>query len=149
MKTTFQVSSAAVILSAFLMGCSSAPDQASTGVDMVNDDAAYTAGFKDGCYSGEAADLGENSKFILNAEQYATDAEYAAGWADAFRLCESRENFEIRQSRASYQWLKMDMALQQTFDHAAVNLSSSAGGPNKELTNTFDLFHDQAYLFDE
>ncbi|NDV53012.1 hypothetical protein [Salipiger sp. PrR003] len=66
-----------------------------------NVSAAYREGFDDGCSSGRQASGSSFNKFEKNQERFNTDTDYAQGWSDAFRQCETQEEARQRQMRST------------------------------------------------
>ena len=60
---------------------------------------AYAEGFDDGCHSGHKAGGNMFEQFKKDVRRFDSDTEYAQGWSDAFRQCESEQEAIERQTR--------------------------------------------------
>ena len=60
---------------------------------------AYAEGFDDGCHSGNKAGGSLFDQFKKDVERFETEKEYAQGWSDGFRQCESQQEAAQRQAR--------------------------------------------------
>lgn len=65
--------------------------------------AAYAQGFDDGCHSGRKAGGSLFDQFKKDVRRFDSDKDYAAGWSDAFRQCESEQESAARQARMAIQ----------------------------------------------
>lgn len=89
----------AVVLStfslAFLSGCVSQKES------MIKEGfpVAYADGFDDGCHSGKKAGGNMFEQFKKDVRRFENDREYAQGWSDGFRQCETEEENLERQIR--------------------------------------------------
>jgi hypothetical protein len=62
---------------------------------------SYVDGFDDGCHSGKKAGGSMFDQFKKDVRRFETDKEYAQGWSDGFRQCETEEEALERQIRMS------------------------------------------------
>ena len=65
---------------------------------------AYVDGFDDGCHSGKKAGGSMFDQFNKDVRRFENDPEYASGWSDGFRQCESEEEAIERQTRMGMQY---------------------------------------------
>jgi hypothetical protein len=61
--------------------------------------AGYAQGFDDGCHSGRKAGGSLFDQFKKDVRRFESDKDYASGWSDAFRQCESQQENAARQAR--------------------------------------------------
>lgn len=89
-----------------LTGCLSTHDS------MVRDGypLAYADGFEDGCHSGHNAGGSLFDQFRKDVRRMNADAQYAQGWSDGFRQCESEEEAAQRMARMSIEQQKLNEA---------------------------------------
>lgn len=59
----------------------------------------YAEGFDDGCHSGHKAGGSLFDQFKKDVRRFESDRDYASGWSDAFRQCESEQEAAARQAR--------------------------------------------------
>jgi hypothetical protein len=59
----------------------------------------YVDGFDDGCHSGKKAGGNMFDQFKKDVGRFQNDSQYAQGWSDAFRQCESEEEASERMFR--------------------------------------------------
>ena len=62
---------------------------------------SYKAGFDDGCHSGRQAAGSYFDQFAKDQARFNSDGDYAQGWSDAFRQCETREEELERNIRSA------------------------------------------------
>jgi len=62
---------------------------------------AYADGFDDGCHSGNKAGGSMFEEFKKDVKRFGKDSEYAQGWSDGFRQCESEQEALQREIRMS------------------------------------------------
>ena len=62
---------------------------------------SYRAGFDDGCHSGRQAAGSLFDEFRKDQARFNSDSDYAQGWSDAFRQCESQEEAVERRVRSA------------------------------------------------
>ncbi len=60
---------------------------------------AYADGFDDGCHSGKKAGGNNFEQFKKDVRRFNADQQYAQGWSDAFRECETEQKSSDRQTR--------------------------------------------------
>lgn len=60
---------------------------------------AYAEGFDDGCHSGNKAGGSLFDEFKKDVNRFDRDRQYAQGWSDGFRQCESEQEAIERQTR--------------------------------------------------
>jgi len=81
--------------------------------------AAYADGFEDGCHSGKKAGGSYFDQFKKDVNRFNSDKEYAQGWTDSFRQCETEQEALDRQTRMSIEWQRMDNDRKNNFDSEA------------------------------
>ncbi len=59
----------------------------------------YADGFDEGCHSGKQAGGNMFEQFRKDTRRFASDNQYAQGWSDGFRQCETEEESMQRQTR--------------------------------------------------
>ncbi len=62
---------------------------------------SYADGFEDGCHSGRKAGGSMFDQFKKDVRRFQTDKQYAQGWSDGFRQCETEEEALERQIRTN------------------------------------------------
>lgn len=62
---------------------------------------AYADGFDDGCHSGKKAGGLLFEQFKKDVTRFEVDTQYAQGWSDGFRQCETEQESIQRQIRMS------------------------------------------------
>lgn len=60
---------------------------------------SYADGFDDGCHSGNQAGGNMFEQFKKDVKRFDADKQYAQGWSDGFRQCESQQEAIQRQTR--------------------------------------------------
>jgi len=60
---------------------------------------SYADGFDDGCHSGKKAGGSMFDQFKKDVRRFQTDKQYAQGWSDGFRQCETEQEALDRQIR--------------------------------------------------
>ncbi len=60
---------------------------------------AYADGFDDGCHSGKKAGGNMFEQFKKDVRRFNSDRQYAQGWSDAFRECETEQEALDRKTR--------------------------------------------------
>ncbi len=60
---------------------------------------SYADGFEDGCHSGKKAGGSMFDQFKKDVRRFQTDKQYAQGWSDGFRQCETEQEALDRQIR--------------------------------------------------
>ncbi len=85
-----------MVFSSFLLsGCTSRKESMiKQGYPM-----AYADGFDDGCHSGQKAGGSMFDQFKKDVRRFQSDSNYAQGWSDAFRQCESEAEANVRSMR--------------------------------------------------
>jgi len=68
---------------------------------------SYAEGFDDGCHSGKQAGGSLFDQFKKDARRFTADQQYAQGWSDGFRQCESQQEAMQRQMRTSIEQQKL------------------------------------------
>ncbi len=81
----------------FLPGCASQRDT------MLKEgySRSYVDGFDDGCHSGKKAGGSMFDQFKKDVRRFNGDPQYAQGWSDGFRQCETEQEAMERQMRMS------------------------------------------------
>ncbi len=67
---------------------------------------AYADGFDDGCHSGKKAGGNMFDQFKKDVRRFHSDSQYAQGWSDAFRQCESEAEAATRSMRIAVEQQK-------------------------------------------
>ena len=62
---------------------------------------SYADGFDDGCHSGNKAGGSMFEQFKKDVRRFEKDLQYAQGWSDGFRQCETEQEALQRQIRMS------------------------------------------------
>ena len=60
---------------------------------------AYAEGFDDGCHSGNKAGGSLFDQFKKDVVRFNDEKQYAQGWSDGFRQCETEQESLLRQTR--------------------------------------------------
>ena len=68
---------------------------------------AYAEGFDDGCHSGNKAGGSLFDEFRKDVSRFARESQYAQGWSDGFRQCESQQEATQRQMRIAVEQQKL------------------------------------------
>ncbi|RLA20282.1 MAG: hypothetical protein DRQ56_03540 [Gammaproteobacteria bacterium] len=68
---------------------------------------AYAEGFDDGCHSGNQAGGSLFDQFKKDVRQFKKDSQYAQGWSDGFRQCETQQEAVQRQTRIAIEQQKL------------------------------------------
>ena len=68
---------------------------------------AYADGFDDGCHSGNKAGGSLFDQFKKDVRRFEKDSQYAQGWSDGFRQCESQQEAIQRQTRMAIEQQKL------------------------------------------
>lgn len=84
-----------------LAGCTFAEPSETMIADSANVSPAYRQGFDDGCHSGRQAAGSLFEQFRKDQPRFNSDQDYAQGWSDAFRQCETQEEVLDRQMRSA------------------------------------------------
>lgn len=106
-----------VVTSLILTGCASTSEQ----MQQQGYPEAYADGFEDGCHSGKKAGGSYFDQFKKDVNRFNTDKEYAQGWSDSYRQCETEQEALARQTRMNIEWQKMDNERKNNLDHAALD----------------------------
>lgn len=69
---------------------------------------AYAEGFDDGCHSGNKAGGSLFDEFKKDVDRFNTGSDYAQGWSDGFRQCESEQEAIQRQTRMAIEQQKLN-----------------------------------------
>ena len=62
---------------------------------------AYVEGFDDGCHSGNKAGGSLFDQFTKDVNRFESEKQYAQGWSDGFRQCETEQEALQREIRMS------------------------------------------------
>jgi uncharacterized protein YceK len=68
---------------------------------------SYAEGFDDGCHSGNKAGGSLFDQFKKDTRRFEQDSQYAQGWSDGFRQCESQQEATQRQTRMAIEQQKL------------------------------------------
>jgi len=69
---------------------------------------AYADGFDDGCHSGNNAGGSWFDQFKKDVTRFESDAQYARGWSDGYRQCETKQEALQRQIRMSVEQQRLN-----------------------------------------
>ena len=94
--------------------------------------AAYAEGFEDGCHSGKKAGGSYFDQFKKDVPRFNSDSDYAQGWSDAFRQCETEQEALDRQIRMSMEYQRMDLERKDRMAHEALQGIDTRGLENLE-----------------
>ena len=119
----FTISMSIIVSTLLLTGC------ATTSETMKADGypASYADGFEDGCHSGKKAGGSYFDQFKKDINRFNTDKEYAQGWSDSYRQCETEQEALDRQSRMSIEWQKMNNDRKSNIEHEALKGIDTSG----------------------
>jgi len=92
--------------------------------------AAYAEGFEDGCHSGNKAGGSYFDQFKKDVRRFNDDSDYAQGWSDAFRQCETEQESLERQTRMSMEYQRMDDERKDRMVHDALDGLDTSGLEN-------------------
>ncbi|MCK5697951.1 MAG: hypothetical protein KAI02_07305 [Gammaproteobacteria bacterium] len=92
---------------------------------------AYVDGFDDGCHSGKKAGGSLFDQFRKDVRRFEGNHEYASGWSDGFRQCETQQESIKRQTR-------MNMQYQQYSEQRRHNQVMESEHFNDDLLNGID-----------
>ena len=67
----------------------------------------YADGFEDGCHSGRKAAGSLFDQFKKDINRFESETQYAQGWSDGFRQCESEQEAIQRQTRMAIEQQKL------------------------------------------
>ncbi|MCL1067636.1 hypothetical protein L2735_12625 [Shewanella olleyana] len=73
---------------------------------------AYADGFQDGCDSGNKAGGSLFDEFKKDINRFNAEADYAQGWSDGFRQCETEQESLQRQVRMNIEQQKLQQQKQ-------------------------------------
>lgn len=108
------------IVFVILSGCQSTADQTRESMRSQGYSNSYADGFADGCESGKQAGGSYFDQFKKDVNRFNSENEYAQGWSDAFRQCESQQEAELRQQRMAIEWQNMEQHRQDSIEHEAL-----------------------------
>ncbi len=91
---------------------------------------AYAEGFEDGCHSGKKAGGSYFDQFKKDVRRFNSDGDYAQGWSDAFRQCETEQEALDRQIRMSMEYQRMDNERKDRMAHDALKGIDTTGLEN-------------------
>ncbi len=69
---------------------------------------AYADGFEDGCHSGKKAGGSMFDQFRKDVDRFGKDTQYAQGWSDGYRQCETEQEALQRQMRIGIEQQKLN-----------------------------------------
>ncbi len=100
-----------------------------------NVSASYRSGFDDGCHSGRQAAGSLFDQFRKDQVRFNSDRDYAQGWSDAFRQCETQEEQQQRAIRSAQTISAINNSQQRRFDNVLsdVDFSGVAGLTEADL----------------
>ena len=91
---------------------------------------SYADGFEDGCHSGSKAGGNLFEQFREDVRRFDVDDDYAQGWSDAFRQCETEQEALDRQTRMGMEWQHMDDYRKDRMAHEALEGLDTRGLEN-------------------
>jgi len=91
---------------------------------------SYADGFEDGCHSGKQAGGSYFDQFRKDVNRFNSDSDYAQGWTDAFRQCETQQEAMDRQTRMAIEWQRMDEERKNNMVHEALDGLDTSGLQN-------------------
>lgn len=92
--------------------------------------AAYADGFEDGCHSGKKAGGSYFDQFKKDVKRFNGDGDYAQGWSDAFRQCETEQEALDRQTRMGIEYQRMENERKGRMEHDALKGIDTKGLEN-------------------
>ncbi|MDX2477714.1 MAG: hypothetical protein QNL05_10160 [Gammaproteobacteria bacterium] len=92
--------------------------------------APYAEGFEDGCHSGKKAGGSYFDQFKKDVLRFNSDSNYAQGWSDAFRQCETEQEALDRQIRMSIEYQRMNNERKDRMAHDALKGIDTSGLEN-------------------
>lgn len=92
--------------------------------------APYAEGFEDGCHSGKKAGGSYFDQFKKDVSRFNSDSNYAQGWSDAFRQCETEQEALDRQIRMSIEYQRMNNERKDRMAHDALKGIDTSGLEN-------------------
>ncbi|QPH52242.1 hypothetical protein [Pontivivens ytuae] len=106
-------------------GCELPPPSETMISPTANVSTAYRQGFDDGCHSGRqaAGDLFE--QFRKDQARFDTDRDYAQGWSDAFRQCETQTEAQQRAIRSAATIQAIQSSNDNRFDNVLDGIDTS------------------------
>lgn len=108
----------AFVLSAVALAACDLPEPSETMISSgSNVSVAYKAGFDDGCHSGRQAAGSLFDQFRKDQGRFDSDRDYARGWSDAFRQCETQEEALERQIRSAQTIAAINQSREDSFDN--------------------------------
>ncbi|GDY25324.1 hypothetical protein [Agarivorans sp. Toyoura001] len=87
----------------------------------------YADGFEDGCHSGHQAGGSLFDQFKKDINRFEQQKQYAQGWSDGFRQCESQEEALQRQTRIAIEQQKLEQQRQDDIAHQALKDIDTSG----------------------
>lgn len=86
---------------------------------------SYRAGFDDGCHSGRQAAGALFEEFRKDQARFNNDGDYASGWSDAFRQCETQEEALERRQRSAAVIGAINNSREDRFDKVLADIDYS------------------------
>lgn len=87
---------------------------------------SYADGFDDGCHSGNKAAGSLFDQFEKDISRFEIDSQYAQGWSDGFRQCETQQEAIQRQTRMAIEQQKLSEQKRQNDLQEQYHLESQA-----------------------
>ena len=109
-----------------LSGCAYGPPSETLISSNADVSASYRSGFDDGCHSGRQAAGSLFDQFRKDQDRFNFDVDYAQGWSDAFRQCETREEALNRQIRSARTIDAINRSKDKRFDDVLRGVDTSA-----------------------
>ncbi|MEM9762587.1 MAG: hypothetical protein AAF968_08780 [Pseudomonadota bacterium] len=118
----------AVAVALLIAGCDVEPSETMISPTS-NVPPSYRVGFNDGCHSGRQAAGALFEDFRKDQVRFNQDRDYAQGWSDAFRQCETQEEQQQRAIRSAQTINAINSAQERRFDNVlrGVDYSGVAG----------------------
>lgn len=86
---------------------------------------SYVDGFNDGCHSGRQAAGDAFEQFRKDQRRFEVDRDYARGWSDAFRQCETQTEARARQMRSAQTIAAINAQREKRFDNVLRGIDTS------------------------
>ncbi len=87
---------------------------------------AYAEGYDDGCHSGKQAGGSMFDQFKKDVRRFDSDHDYAQGWSDGFRQCETEQEAMQRQMRMAIEQQQLNEQREQNILQKQYHLEKEA-----------------------
>jgi hypothetical protein len=91
---------------------------------------AYADGFEDGCHSGKKAGGNMFEAFKKDVRRFDAQKDYAQGWSDAFRQCETEQEALDRKIRTNIELQRLDSDRKAHFEQDVLKGIDTSGLEN-------------------